>query len=175
MALTARGDETALAELYDRFNAPAFGLARRILRDDNLAEDAVQEGFLDVWRGAGRYLPERGRASSWLLMLVHRRAVDLVRRSERRRTEVLDEVADPIGDSAEEIGWLRLERERVQAALKVLPDAERESIELAYYGGFTQSEIAEMLSVPIGTVKGRMRLGMEKMRGKLAPPAEVLP
>src|SRR6204780_5282079 len=101
VALTARGEESALAELYDRFSAPAFGLARRILRDDNLAEDAVQEGFLDVWRGAGRYLPERGRASSWLLMLVHRRAVDQVRRSERRRTEVLDEGADPIGGSVE--------------------------------------------------------------------------
>src|SRR3984885_15341863 len=118
VALTARGDESALAELYDRFCAPAFGLARRILRDDSLAEDAVQEGVLDVWRGGGRDPPERGRASSWLLMLLHRRAVDLVRRSERRRTEVLDEVADPIGDSVEEIGWLRLESGRGAAGRK---------------------------------------------------------
>ena len=97
-------------------------------------------------------------------MLVHRRAVDLVRRSERRRTEVLDEVADPIGDSVEEIGWLRLERERVQAALKVLPDAERESIELAYYGGFSQSEIAERIGQPLGTIKSRTFSGLRRLR-----------
>ena len=164
VALTARGDETALAELYDRFSAPAYGLARRILRDDNLAEDAVQEGFLDVWRGAGRYLPERGRASSWLLMLVHRRAVDLVRRSERRRADVLDDVADRVGGSVEDEGWLRLERERVQGALKGLPDSERESIELAYYGGFSQSEIAERLGQPLGTIKSRTFSGLRRLR-----------
>jgi RNA polymerase sigma factor (sigma-70 family) len=171
VALIARGEETALAELYDRFCAPAFALARRVLRDDNLAEDAVQEGFLDLWRGAGRYLPERGRASSWLLMLVHRRAVDLVRRSERRRTDVLDDVPDAVGDSVEEIGWLRLERERVQAALKVLPDAERESIELAYYGGFSQSEIAERIGQPLGTIKSRTFSGLRRLRDVLGEDA----
>ena len=114
------------------------------------------------WRGAG-HLPG-GRASSWLLMLVHRRAVDLVRRSERRRTDVLDDVPDAVGDSVEDIGWLRLERERVQAALKVLPDAERESIELAYYGGFSQSEIAERIGQPLGTIKSRTFSGLRRLR-----------
>jgi RNA polymerase sigma factor (sigma-70 family) len=164
VALVARGDDAALAELYDRFGAAAFGLARRVLRDETLAEDAVQEGFLDLWRGASRYLPERGRASSWLLMLVHRRSVDLVRRSERRRAEVLGEVPEHAGESAEQAGWLRLERERVQAALRLLPDGERESIELAYYGGFTQSEIAERIGQPLGTIKSRTFSGLRRLR-----------
>lgn len=164
VALVARGDEQALAELYDRLGAAAYGLARRILRDERLAEDAVQEGFLDLWRGAGRYLPERGRASSWLLMLVHRRAVDLVRRSERRRAELADDVPEEGTPSAADATWLRLERERVQGALGQLPDAERESIELAYYGGFSQSEIAERIGQPIGTIKSRTFSGLRRLR-----------
>src|SRR6266550_2756080 len=91
VALLARSDESALAELYDRFGRVAYGLARRILRDDALAEDAVQEAFLAAWRSATRFVPERAKASTWLLTLVHRRAVDLVRREERRRTEILEE------------------------------------------------------------------------------------
>jgi RNA polymerase sigma factor (sigma-70 family) len=167
VALVARGDEPALAELYDRFGGAAFGLARRILRDETLAEDAVQEGFLDVWRGAARYMPERGRASSWLLMLVHRRAVDLVRRTERRRAEVVDDIPEQGSPSAEDASWLRLERERVQGALKQLPDAERESIELAYYGGFSQSEIAERIGQPLGTIKSRTFSGLRRLRDLL--------
>src|SRR5919108_5410779 len=91
VALVARSDEVAFGELYDRFGRVAYGLARRILRDDALAEDAVQEGFLAAWRSASRFVPERAKASTWLLTLVHRRAVDLVRREERRRAEALDE------------------------------------------------------------------------------------
>ncbi|MGH3078481.1 MAG: sigma-70 family RNA polymerase sigma factor, partial [Gaiellaceae bacterium] len=151
VALVARGDEDALAEIYDRIGRVAYGLARRVLRDDRLAEDAVQDGFLAVWRTAAAFRPERAKASTWVLTLVHRRAVDLVRREERRRTEPLaDEAlgAEP-SEPTEEAAWLRFERERVQAALKQLPDNQREALELAYYGGFSQSELAERLGVPL--------------------------
>src|SRR3954468_7601357 len=132
VALAARSDEVAFAELYDRYGRPAYGLAVRILRDEALAEDAVQEAFLAIWRGASRFLPERGKASTWILTLVHRRAVDIVRREDRRRAEALDDTAAASGEgSAEDVAWLRLERERVQAALKQLPDPQREALELA--------------------------------------------
>jgi RNA polymerase sigma factor (sigma-70 family) len=165
VALCGRSDEVALAELYDRFGGIAYGLARRVLRDDALAEDAVQEAFLAIWRGAARFVPERGKASTWILTLVHRRAVDLVRREERRRADVLPEtVPEAAGDSADDALWLRLERERVQSALAKLPDPQREAIELAYYGGFTQSELAERLGEPLGTIKSRMFTGLARLR-----------
>src|SRR6478752_8337064 len=149
VALLARSDESALAELYDRFGRVAYGLAVRILRDDALAEDAVQEAFLAVWRGAARFVPERGKASTWILTLVHRRAVDLVRREERRRADTLEHAPEPSGGAVDEEAWLRLQRERVQDALRQLPDQQREAIELAYYGGFTQTELAERLGQPL--------------------------
>ena len=170
VALLARSDETALAELYDRFGRVAYGLALRVLRDDKLAEDAVQEGFLAAWRNADRFMPERGKASTWLLTLVHRRAVDLVRREDRRRAEPLTESVEPPGGSAEDDAWLRFERERVQSALKQLPDQQREALELAYYGGFTQSELAERLGEPVGTIKSRMFTGLARLRELLADP-----
>src|SRR5436309_14986067 len=118
VAMLARSDESALAELYDRFGRVAYGLALRVLRDSALAEDAVQEAFLAAWRNADRFMPERGKASTWILTLVHRRAVDLVRREEVRKTEPLPAASEPAAsDSAEEDAWLRFERERVQAAL----------------------------------------------------------
>jgi RNA polymerase sigma factor (sigma-70 family) len=164
VAWLARGDESALAELYDRFGRPAYGLALRILRDDRLAEDAVQEAFLNAWRSAAGFQPERGKAATWLMTLVHRRAVDLVRREERRRAEPMDGVAHPTGDATDQEAFLRLQRERVQAALKELPDAQRETLELAYYGGFTQSELAERLGQPLGTIKSRMFGGLSRLR-----------
>src|SRR3954470_4161280 len=171
VALLARSDESALAELYDRFGRVAYGLALRILRDDRLAEDAVQEGVLAAWRKADRFIPERGKASTWVLTLVHRRAVDLVRREDRRRAEPLTESVDPpASDSAEDDAWLRFERERVQSALKQLPDQQREALELAYYGGFTQSELAERLGQPVGTIKSRMFAGLARLRELLAEP-----
>ena len=170
VALVARSDEVALAELYDRFGRVAFGLARRILRDDTLAEDAVQEGFLAAWRSAPRFVPERAKASTWILTLVHRRAVDLVRREERRRTDVLDERVEAAEGSSDEAVWLRYERERVQGALARLPDQQREALELAYYGGFTQSELAERLGQPVGTIKSRMFTGLSRLRELLTEP-----
>src|ERR671935_89517 len=111
VALVARSDEDALAELYDRFGRVAYGLALRVLRDDSLAEDAVQEAFLIAWRTADTFMPERSRASTWLLTLVHRRAVDLVRREQRRRTEPLDVADERAGDGpTDEVVWLRFGR-----------------------------------------------------------------
>ncbi len=166
VALLERGEEVALGELYDRYGRIAYGLARRMLRNDTLAEDAVQEAFLTVWRTAARFVPERAKASTWLLTIVHRRAVDLVRREERRRTEPLGTGADAVApeSSAEDVAWLRFQRERVQDALRRLPDDQREAIELAYYGGFTQSELADRLGQPLGTIKSRMFTGLRRLR-----------
>jgi RNA polymerase sigma-70 factor, ECF subfamily len=171
VALVARSDELALGELYDRFGRIAYGLAFRILRDRALAEDAVQEGFMTAWRTADRFLPERAKASTWLLTLVHRRAVDVVRREDRRRAEPLADGYEAASeDSAEQDAWLRFERERVQEALRRLPDQQREALELAYYGGFTQSELAERLGQPVGTIKSRMFAGLARLRELLAEP-----
>jgi len=164
VALVARADDTALAELYDRFGRVAYGLSLRVLRDEALAQDAVQDAFLNVWRTADRFMPERAKASTWILTLVHRRAVDLVRREERRRTESLDVAAEPATAAADDDAFLRLRRERVQDALRQLPDPQREALELAYYGGFTQSELAERLGQPIGTIKSRMFGGLARLR-----------
>jgi len=171
IALIARSVDQALAELYDRFGRVAYGLALRILRDEALAEDAVQDAFLTAWRRADTFMPERAKASTWLLTLVHRRAVDLVRREERRRAEPIDVAEERAGEGpAEDAVWLRYERERVQNALRQLPDQQREALELAYYGGFTQSELAERLGQPIGTIKSRMFSGLGRLRDLLAEP-----
>ena len=168
VALVARGDESALGELYDRVWRVAYGIAYRVLRDDRLAEDAVQEGFLAAWRSAAAFRADRAKASTWIVTLVHRRAVDIVRREERRRAEPLEsenrpDPVEPTG-SAEDTAWLGFERDRVQAALRALPDTQREAIELAYYGGYSQSELAERLGVPLGTIKSRMFAGLARLR-----------
>jgi len=155
----------ALAELYDRYGRVAYGLALRILRDSALAEDAVQEAFLAVWRTAQTFQVERGKPSTWILTLVHRRAVDLVRREERRRAPA-PEADDDIAAAAppvDEEAMLRERRLAVQEALRQLPKDQREALELAYYGGLTQSELAEQLSVPLGTVKSRMFAGLRRL------------
>jgi RNA polymerase sigma-70 factor (ECF subfamily) len=165
VALVARRDEAALAALYDRFGRIAYGLALRVVRDRSLAEDAVQEAFMTVWRTADRFVAERAKASSWILTFVHRRAVDVVRREERRRAEPLESAPEPVAAAGpEEEAWLRLQRERVQRALRALPDQQREALELAYFGGFTQSELAERLGLPLGTIKSRMFTGLARLR-----------
>jgi RNA polymerase sigma-70 factor (ECF subfamily) len=170
VALIARSDDSALEELYSRFGRIAYGLALRVLRDPALAEDAVQDAFLTVWRTASRFIPERAKASTWLLTLVHRRAVDVVRREQPRRVEPLETAPQPSAKSTEDEAWLRLQRPRVQDALRRLPDQQREALELAYYGGFTQSELADRLGEPIGTIKSRMFAGLARMRELLAEP-----
>jgi RNA polymerase sigma-70 factor (ECF subfamily) len=168
VAIVERGEEAALAELYDRYGRPAYGLALRILRDESLAEDAVQEAFLAVWRGASRFVPERARASTWIMTLVHRRAVDLVRREEVRRAEPLEAAREPEAASTEDEAWLSLQRTRVHQALRKLPDQQRETLELAYFGGFTQAELADRLGQPLGTIKSRMFAGLGRLRELLA-------
>jgi RNA polymerase sigma-70 factor (ECF subfamily) len=160
----AAGDEGALGALYDRFGRVAFGVALRVLRDRALAEDAVQEAFLAIWRSAERYRIERAKPSTWVLTLVHRRAVDLVRREDRRRAEPLDEPHDDAGGDVPDEADLRERRAAVQAALQQLPDDQRQALELAYYGGYTQSELAERLGVPLGTIKSRMFAGLTRLR-----------
>jgi RNA polymerase sigma-70 factor (ECF subfamily) len=168
LALVARSEEPALAEIYDRFGAVAYGLALRVLRDEGLAQDAVQDAFLAVWRTARTFAAERGAARTWILTLVHRRAVDLVRREQRRRTDPLESAPEPVAaEQTDQLAWLRFERERVQAALRKLPDQQREALELAYYGGFSQSQLAERLGEPLGTIKSRMHTGLARLRDLL--------
>jgi RNA polymerase sigma-70 factor (ECF subfamily) len=165
-----RGDDNALGVLYDRFGRPAYRLAFRILRDSALAEDAVQEAFLAVWRSADAYKRERAKPSTWILTVVHRRAVDIVRREQRRRGEPLEVAPEPTSGPADEDAVLRDRRAAVQAALTELPGEQRQALELAYYGGLTQSELAERLGVPLGTVKSRMFAGLGRLRELLAEP-----
>jgi RNA polymerase sigma factor (sigma-70 family) len=160
----ASGDDAALAALYDRFGRVAYGLAYRILRDQALAEDAVQEAFLAVWRSADTYRRERAKPATWILTLVHRRAVDLVRREHRRRGEPLEEMPEAVGDAVAEEVDIRERRATVQTALAQLPEDQRQALELAYYGGYTQSELAERLGVPLGTIKSRMFAGLARLR-----------
>jgi RNA polymerase sigma factor (sigma-70 family) len=167
VAAVAKADDSALAELYDRFGGAAYGLALRVVRDPSLAEDAVQEAFLQIWRSAARFEPDRARAGTWVLTFVHRRAVDLVRREERRRAEPAEAAPAPTGPGADEVADRRSKREIVQDALRRLPPEQREAIELSYYGGYTQSELAVRLGEPLGTIKSRMFAGLQRLRGLL--------
>ena len=169
LSLVATSDDQALAELYDRFGGVAYGLALRILRDESLAQDAVQEAFLAVWRTADHFLAERAKASTWILTLVHRRAVDLVRRQERRRGEPLESLPEPVAsEQVEEQATIRFQRQVVQEALRRLPPEQREALELGYYAGLTQSELAERLGQPLGTIKSRMFAGLTRLKDLLA-------
>jgi RNA polymerase sigma-70 factor (ECF subfamily) len=165
LSLVAGSDESALAELYDRFGGVAYGLALKVLRDETLAQDAVQEAFLGVWRTADRFLAERASASTWILTLVHRRAVDLVRREDRRRGDPLESAAEPAAPgTVEEEATTRFQRRVVQQALRQLTPEQREALELGYYGGLSQSELAERLGQPLGTIKSRMFSGLGRLR-----------
>jgi RNA polymerase sigma-70 factor (ECF subfamily) len=164
VASIADGDEGALAALYDRYARPAYGLALRVVRDPALAQDALQEAFLAVWRTAAAFDPGRASAQTWVLTLVHRRAVDLVRREERRRADPLPgQLPQPLEGGADEEADLRERRRRVQAALAGLADDQRQALELAYYGGLSQSELAERLGVPLGTFKCLMYVALGKL------------
>ena len=170
VARCARGDDRALGLLYDRHGGPAFGLAVRILRDAALAEDAVQEAFMGVWRDAARFDRSRASASTWILSLVHHKAVDLVRRERARPADPTESVPDRAapGDVVDDVDRA-FERERIDVALERLPAAQREVLELAYFGGFSQSELAERLGEPIGTVKSRTHTALGRLRALLAP------
>src|SRR2546430_3676280 len=173
VAVVARSDDQALAELCRRFGRLAYGLALRILRDDALAQDAVQEAFLGVWRAAGRFTAERAKPSTWLLTLVHRRAVDLVRREQRRRTEPLQPETEQAGAEAADEAELATQRQTIREALRQLPAEQREAIELAYYGGYTQSAPAGRPGGPPGTIKRRMFTGLARLREHLGEDARA--
>jgi RNA polymerase sigma-70 factor (ECF subfamily) len=166
----AGGDLGALERLYDQYGAMSFSIAYRITGDRASAEDVVQEAFLGAWRNAARYADARGSVKTWLLSIVHHRAIDAVRR--RRPTTELPETETNmpstlvLPDTWTEIA-ASLDRETVQAALATLSDVQREAIELAYFGGLTQAEIAERTGAPLGTVKGRMRLGLDALRAAM--------
>jgi len=170
LAMTARGDREAFARLYDTYSSVAYSLALRIVRDRDLAADVVQDSFVTVWNQAAKFDPSRGQPSSWILTLTHHKAVDMVRREQRRRTEPLDGGPELVDSAApvEEKAWQGVARDQVRQAMLKLPDPYREVLELAYFGGFSQSELAERLSLPIGTVKSRTFAGMNSLRRLLS-------
>jgi RNA polymerase sigma-70 factor, ECF subfamily len=171
MQLVQRGDPRAFELLYDRHGGAAYSLAYRIVGKQAAAEDVVQEALLSIWRSRLRYDQTRGSVRTWILGIVHNRAIDGLRRSSvhERRREPLDIVEERFEarDRTEVEVARREEARSVRGALETLPAEQRQTIELAYFGGFTQSQIAELLNEPVGTVKGRMRLGLEKMRRQL--------
>ena len=165
------GDAAALEALYGRYGRACYGLARRILTDEQLAQDVVQEVFLAVWRDASRFDASRGGFSTWLLSMTHHKAVDSVRREEnlrkRRTTADVLETQESEAPKVEEAVWSLVRRERVREALKTLPGPQREALALAYFGGYTQREIAGLTGIPLGTVKTRMLAGMRRLRDEL--------
>lgn len=167
----------AVDELYGRFGRPAYSLARRVCVDETLAEDVVQEVFLLIWRDPQRFDPRRGSVSSWLLTLVHHRSVDAVRREVTRRRRVAapvegTEAGLPPDPGADHAALGAVEAGKVRDALAQLPDDQREALLLAYFGGYTQREVASLVDVPLGTVKSRMFAGVRKMRDLLGTSVE---
>ena len=177
MQLVGEGDPRAFELLFDRHGGAAFSLAYRMVGDRVAAEDISQEAFLSIWRSRLRYDAARGSVRTWVLGIVHNRAIDALRRSmvhDRRRAsdEGIEERFES-GERTDVEAARRDEAREVRSALRSLPEEQSRVIELAYFGGFSQSEIAAMLDTPIGTVKGRMRLGLKKMRGELNGLAEA--
>jgi RNA polymerase sigma-70 factor (ECF subfamily) len=173
MPLIADRDADAFAVLYDRHGGAAYSLAYRIVGSRQAAEDVTQEAFISIWRSGARFDPTRGSVRAWTLGIVRNRAIDALRRDTGRapKLDLDDEAAleqRPSGELTEEEVVRRDEAAGVRGALQDLPSDQSKVIELAFFGGFSHSEIAEMLGMPLGTVKGRMRLGMEKIRMRMA-------
>ena len=171
---SSRGDELAFAALYDATARRLFGLVLRIVRDHAMSEEVTQEVYLDVWRHCTRFDPERGSAISWLMTIAHRTAVDRVRASEasRRRDDAHAAThRDVEFDTTAERGQASLEAQRVRRALTTLTDAQRSAVELAYLGGYTHTEVARLLGLPLGTAKTRIRDGLIRLRDTLGVPA----
>jgi RNA polymerase sigma-70 factor (ECF subfamily) len=172
IAMAQRGGIEAFEILYDRHKGPAYALARRITGTDGNADDVVQETFVSVWRSIERYDPRRASVRTWLMRIVHRRAIDQLRSQmvhSKRRAEgegVVEELPDK-SPAPESLTLANEQSVEVREALGDLPEDQRKVIELSYFSGFSQTEIAELTGQPLGTVKGRMRLGLEKMRAHL--------
>jgi RNA polymerase sigma-70 factor (ECF subfamily) len=167
LRLAARGDENAFAQLYDATSRRVFGLALRIVRDPAQAEEVAQESFLDIWRNSARFDPERGSAMAWMLTIVHRKSVDRVRSAEAstRRESTYHQENQPIAhDATAEAAQASMEARRVRGALAALTEVQREAVELAYFGGYTHTEVATMLELPVGTAKTRIRDGLIRLR-----------
>jgi len=167
LGLVARGDQRAFERVFEQVAAPVFGIVRRVLRDPAQSEEIAQEVLLEVWRQAARFSPERGSALSWVMTIAHRRAVDRVRteaaasaRTARAFWQDQPAEYDQVAEQVE----VRLEQERVRRCLDTLTDLQRESVDLAYYGGYTYREVGELLGVALGTVKTRLRDGLIRMR-----------
>lgn len=170
LARVASGDKIAFGELYDRSAPRVLGLVRRLLRDSAQSEEVTQEIFLEVWQNAKRYDSSKGSAITWILTMSHRRAVDRIRSSQSSRvrdTKIGLRDMETEYDSVSESVEIRVEHERVGQALLRLTELQRQAVTLAYYGGYSHSEVAELLKVPIGTVKTRLRDGMIRLRDEL--------
>jgi RNA polymerase sigma-70 factor, ECF subfamily len=167
ISLAGQGEAQAFAVLYDRHSRAAYSLAYRMMGEKHAAEDLVQDGFLKVWRGAESYRVERGSVRTWILSIIHNRGIDQLRSTaSRRRTQEKVEASAPVSQPSEAFAeTLRnSQRDQVREALGTLPQEQLKILELAYFSGYTHVEIAELLSLPLGTVKGRMRLGLKKIR-----------
>ncbi|WP_245644607.1 ECF RNA polymerase sigma factor SigK [Nocardioides jensenii] len=163
----ARGDESAFTALYDATAARVHGLVLRVVRDPAQAEEVTQEAYLEVWRTSSRFDPARGSALSWLMTIAHRRAVDRVRSAEashRRDTSYHDQSDSIPHDATAEAATTALEAARVRHAMQSLTEVQREALELAYFGGYTHTEVASMLDLPVGTAKTRIRDGLIRLR-----------
>jgi RNA polymerase sigma-70 factor, ECF subfamily len=168
MPLIGSGDTGAFATLYDRHNRPAYSLAYRLMGERQAAGDLVQDAFLKVWQAAGSYRAQRGSARTWILSIVRNRGLDQLRSSASRRriqdiTQARAQTSQPSEEAFAE-AWRNFQGVQVREALRGLPPKQLEVIELAYFSGYTRKEIAELLEVPLGTVKGRVRMGLKKMR-----------
>jgi RNA polymerase sigma-70 factor (ECF subfamily) len=161
------GDQNAFAELYDMLSARVFGLILRVLVNRSQSEEVLQEVFLEIWQSASRFAPNKGQGRTWIMTIAHRRAVDRVRASQSSTDRDVRAGLRDIGvahDSVAEQVELSIEGERVVDALSGLPEAQREAIVLAYYGGYSQNEISVLLGAPLGTIKTRMRDGLTRLR-----------
>lgn len=166
----AQGDQRAFSELYDLITPRMLGLVRHVLKDHAQSEEVVQEVLLEIWQTAPRFDPNKGKAVTWMLTMAHRRAIDRVRSAQSSRDRDTKIGIRDLGreyDSVAENVEIRIEHERVEKALTKLTELQRQAVELAYYGGYTHSEVSTMLSVPIGTVKTRLRDGMIRLREEL--------
>lgn len=171
---SARGDEAAFAELYDATSRRVYGLVLRIVRDPSMSEEVTQEVYLDVWRTSARFDSTRGSAIGWLMTIAHRAAVDRVRSSEasRRRDDAHAAATQEVDfDVTADAVQTSLEAQRVRTALSTLTEAQRSAVELAYLGGYTHTEVATLLGLPLGTAKTRIRDGLIRLRDTLGVPA----